>query len=88
MSCGLIFKKGRKLYLVNASLRFFECKQQKMILTNLSKKGEVLVRDWVAERREKRLKKQALKQERNQDREITNLSHLGPAAKMKGPVEH
>lgn len=41
---------------------FFDCKQQKSILTDLSKKGEVLVRNQVAERRGKRLKKQALKQ--------------------------
>ena len=37
---------------------------------------------------ERGLKKKALKQERNQDREITNLPYLGPAFKMKGPVEY
>lgn len=55
-------EEARRLYLVDASAMFFDCKQQKSILTDLSKKGEVLVRNQVAERRGKRLKKQALKQ--------------------------
>lgn len=46
---------------------FFKCKQQNWF-SNLSKKGRVLVSNWVVMRRDKRLKKQALKQEGNQDR--------------------
>lgn len=64
----------RKSNLVKMSIRFFECKQQKPILMNLSKKEKVLVRNSVINRREKRLKKWALKEERNQDGEITCLT--------------
>lgn len=43
-------EEARRLYLVDASAMFFDCKQQKSILTDLSKKGEVLVRNQVAEK--------------------------------------
>lgn len=43
-------EEARRLYLVDTSAMFFDCKQQKSILTDLSKKGEVLVRNQVAEK--------------------------------------
>lgn len=64
----------RKSNLVKMSISFFECKQQKPILMHLSKKEKVLVRNSVINRREKRLKKWALKEEGNQDGEITCLT--------------
>ena len=40
-----VAEETRKLYLVDPSVMFFDCKQQKSLLTNLSKKGEVLVKN-------------------------------------------
>lgn len=47
---SIVAEEARRLYLVDASAMFFDCKQQKSILTDLSKKGEVLVRNQVAEK--------------------------------------
>lgn len=50
-SCSLVFTKGRKLNSVGASVRLSEYKQQKPNLMNLSKKAQVLVRNWVIKRK-------------------------------------
>lgn len=81
---GLSSRKRRQAGL-GEHIRVLQAQAAKPTLTNLSKKGKILARNWVIERRDKRLKKQVLKGERNQDRGNDLLVSLSPAAEIRGP---
>lgn len=57
---GLSSQKRRQAGL-GERIRVLQSQAAKSTLTNLSKKGKILAKNWVIERRDKRLKKQVLK---------------------------